>query len=181
MSGKNDVLTIDMASELNKQLARKAGLTMGMVQENLLANPANLDRIAKIIRGEEKMQPWIEVDGIKYFRHPNGDGLVAETTQVAETAYVGPFALVKGRAKVLDEARVEDRAVISEEAVIKEKARVSGSAQVYGSARVFGSAWISDSARVFGSAQVYDSAWISGLAQVCGSVHKGYITKGLVR
>ena len=108
------------------------------------------------------------VDGIRYHRHPNGGGLVAETARVAETAYVGPFALVKDKAQVLDEARIEDRAVISEKAVIREKAQVSGSALVCDSALVYGSTRVCGSARVFGSALVYGSA----------RVFEGYYEKG---
>ena len=174
-------LTLDMASELNKQLSRKGVTSPELTNTNLITNPANMERLAKIILGEKEEIQLFEVNGVKYHRHPNGGGLVAETARVAETAYVGPFALVKDKAQVLDEARIEDRAVISEKAVIREKAQVSGSALVCDSALVYGSTRVCGSARVFGSAQVYDSAWISGLAQVCGSVHKGYITKGLVR
>ncbi|PIS35890.1 MAG: hypothetical protein COT36_00060, partial [Parcubacteria group bacterium CG08_land_8_20_14_0_20_38_56] len=112
-------LTLDMASELNKQLARK-NATIELTQKNLITNQANLDRLAELILGKSEVtvDGVITVYGVKYYHHSNGGGLVAETAKVAETAYVGPFALVKDEAQVLDKARIEDRAVISEKAII---------------------------------------------------------------
>ena len=44
--------TLDMASELNKQLSRR-GATVDLTQRNLIANQDNLDRVAGIIKRED--------------------------------------------------------------------------------------------------------------------------------
>src|SRR3989338_4299574 len=45
-------LTLDMASELNKQLFRR-GATVELAQKNLIENLANIDKVANLIKGEE--------------------------------------------------------------------------------------------------------------------------------
>ncbi|OGN22308.1 MAG: hypothetical protein A2918_00090 [Candidatus Yanofskybacteria bacterium RIFCSPLOWO2_01_FULL_42_49] len=50
------------------------------------------------------------VDGVKFYRHPNGGGLVAETAQVAPTVHIAPKAKVSGKAILEDFVRVTGRA-----------------------------------------------------------------------
>lgn len=40
------------------------------------------------------------IDGVRYLRHVNGGGWVAETAQVADSAFVGLFAQVCDTAQV---------------------------------------------------------------------------------
>ena len=48
----------------------------------------------------------ITLDGVKFHRHPNGGGWVADTAKVANTAFVGLFARVYGNAEVFGNAWV---------------------------------------------------------------------------
>lgn len=66
---------------------------------------------------------------MKYNKHPNGGGMVADTATVDPAAYVGPDACVYGDARVYGDAYVYG------------VARVCGNAYVYGDARVSGGEW----------------------------------------
>ena len=146
--------------------------------DRLLSEQANggLERVVdELVR--EQREPEIRGD-VKYHRHPNGGGLVADTAKVADTAFVGVDARVSdgaqvsrgarivGHAQVYGNAVVSDDAVVSEGAWVFDGARVVGRAWLYGDAVVSGNAQVSDNAEVSGNAQVSDDAVVSGRAQV---------------
>jgi carbonic anhydrase/acetyltransferase-like protein (isoleucine patch superfamily) len=89
----------------------------------------------------------VEIDGVKYHHHPNGGGMVAETTQVADSVFVGPFAKICGHCKL--------------------------SGKVF----VFGNAWIFDKAEASGSVEVFEHAEVGGNAKVQGDIKIGGETK----
>jgi acyl-[acyl carrier protein]--UDP-N-acetylglucosamine O-acyltransferase len=119
-------------------------------------------------------RPIVGMDGIAYFPHPNGGGLVAETARVACTVFVAPTATVRGRAMVsgwarlLDESVVEGNARVSgnctlrHHAYVGEQAVLSGSVTVANHASVVGRAYISGTAYIEYYATVGSECWIVG-------------------
>src|SRR3989338_7474305 len=108
----------------------------------------------------------VEIHGVKYHRHENGGGLVAETATVDPTEYVGPNAWVHDRAQVLDLVRIED------------KAEVRGNTRVTARAKVCGSSIVDDTAQIGGSVEIHNLI-VRGDTQLLGSTvfwaeHQGF-------
>lgn len=60
----------------------------------------------------------VVINGVKYYPHPNGGGLVAETANVNDSAFVALEARVTGNASVYGDARIIGFSVIAGSAVI---------------------------------------------------------------
>ena len=58
------------------------------------------------------------INGVNYYPHSDGGGLVAETAVVSRTAYIGPDAKVHNQAKISGNASVHGTAEISDKAEI---------------------------------------------------------------
>ncbi len=55
---------------------------------------------------------------VRYYPHPNGDGLVATTASVDKEAYVGPEARVSNEARIIGNVTIKDRVLICDKAIV---------------------------------------------------------------
>ncbi len=73
---------------------------------------------------------------IKYHRHPNGGGLVAETAFVDKEAYIGSEAEVSNEARVIGNVMIKDRVLICGKAIVdgsKNSVEIGGDTIIGGS------------------------------------------------
>ena len=66
-------------------------------------------------------------DGVRFYHHPNGGGLVAETAQVAPSVHVAPLAIVFGEAQLSENFQVTGRAQVGGSVVASDEIVFGGS------------------------------------------------------
>jgi NDP-sugar pyrophosphorylase family protein len=87
-------------------------------------------------------------------RHPNGGGIVANTTKVSHDSFVGEDAVVYGNAVVVNRCSIKNRvkvygnAVISNAVSLEDDVEVFGNSEVKGGVIVFGPSKISVSPKI---------------------------------
>src|SRR3989338_2477551 len=69
-------------------------------------------------------------DGIRFYHHPNGGGLIAETAKVAPSVHVAPLAIVFGEAQLSDNVQVTGKAQVGGSVVASDEVVFSGSVVV---------------------------------------------------
>ena len=123
--------------------------------------------------------PCIEIDGVKYHHHPNGGGLIAETSDVDFESIVELGSIVSGETQIHGKVIIRNNSKVSDASIngtaiidssgISSGAIISGSPQILNKSSVFGGGKVSDNA-LLDKSSVNSGSWVHGNAQLNNTV-----------
>lgn len=67
------------------------------------------------------------IDGVRFSRHPNGQGLVADTAQVDPEVFIGPESQIVDKVLISGEVDIAGKSVIKGQAVISGRIKICNS------------------------------------------------------
>jgi hypothetical protein len=103
------------------------------------------------------------INGVFYYRHPNGGGLVAETASVDPQAYLSPGVWVRDGAQITGPAIIDEDIEICHHAIINDRVRILGRVSISGEAMISGDAFIQGNGII-----ITDEVVIDGKSKIFG-------------